>query len=139
MIGIVRVTKKLGVRQMKLDKKYMIIGGITLGLLGGGLLAADSDFVEDAFAADQTKLVEKTKIKEDEAKEIALAEISGKITETEIEEENGTIVYEFEIKTDSGEKSVEVDGMSGEILQVEDEDADDDNDNEAGKTGNNDQ
>ncbi|WP_409250683.1 PepSY domain-containing protein [Bacillus sp. SCS-153A] len=113
---------------MKLDKKYIIIGGVTLSILGGGLLAAESDMVENAFAADQSKLVEKADIKEDEAKEIALAEVPGEVTETEVEEEDGKIIYEFEIKTESGETEVEVDGMSGEVLEVETEDEDEDED-----------
>ncbi|MGD6801987.1 PepSY domain-containing protein [Rossellomorea vietnamensis] len=115
---------------MNINKKYMIISGVTLGLLGGGLLAAESDMVEDVFAADQSKLMEKADIKEAEASEIALAEVPGEITETEIEEDDGKIIYEFEIETDSGEKEVEVDGMSGEVLEVEKEDGDVENETE---------
>jgi uncharacterized membrane protein YkoI len=109
---------------MNLNKKYLVIGGVTLGLLGGGLIAAESDTVEQALAADQSKLAEKAEIKEAEAKEIALKEVSGEITETEIDEENGTITYEFDIQTDSGETEVSVDGMSGEIIEVENDDED---------------
>ncbi|WP_421385286.1 PepSY domain-containing protein [Bacillus salacetis] len=118
---------------MNINKNYLIIGGVTLGLLGGGLFAAESDTIEEAFAADQSKLIEKAEIKEEEAKEIALAEITGEVTETEVEEENGTIVYEFEIKTESGESEVSVDGMTGKVIEVEQDEDDDENEKDKQK------
>jgi uncharacterized membrane protein YkoI len=118
---------------MNINKKYMIISGVTLGLLGGGLIAAESDTVEQAFAADQSKIVEKAEIKEAEATEIALKEVSGEVTETEIDEENGTIIYEFDIKTKSGETEVSVDGMTGKILEVDVDEDDDNNENHVEK------
>lgn len=109
-------------------KKSLIIGGLTLALAGGGFL------YQSTASADQTKLAEQAEITEEEAKKTALDRVSGEVVETELEKENKKIVYEFEIKTDSGLKEVVVDAMTGEILEVEDEEnekEDDDDENES--------
>lgn len=114
-------------------KKTLIIGGAALGLAGGAFLYQGTDGMENVLASannNESKLIEEAKISEAEAEKIATEEVAGKVTEKEVEKENGTIVYEFDIKTDAGETEVEIDGMSGEVLQVEIDDEDDDDQEE---------
>ncbi|MYL65100.1 peptidase [Bacillus hwajinpoensis] len=115
-------------------KKTFIIGGTVLGLAGGAFFYQGTDGMENVLAStnvSESKLIEEAKISEAEAEKIAKEEVSGEVTEKEVEKENGTIVYEFDIKTDAGETEVEIDGMSGEVLQVEVDDEDDeDNDDQ---------
>lgn len=108
-------------------KKPLIIGGLTLAVVGGGFLYQGTDIADNVFASS-SKLAEQADITQDEAKKIALQEVSGEVVETEIEKEDNTIVYEFEIKTDTGVKEVEIDGMTGKVLEVENEDDEDDDD-----------
>ncbi|WP_273852004.1 PepSY domain-containing protein [Guptibacillus spartinae] len=103
-------------------KKTLIVGGTALGLAGGAFLYQGTDGMENVLASannNESKLIEEAKISEAEAEKIATEEVAGKVTEKDVEKENGTIVYEFDIKTDAGETEVEIDGMSGEVLQVE--------------------
>ncbi|WP_216829717.1 PepSY domain-containing protein [Alkalihalobacterium elongatum] len=59
----------------------------------------------------------------DQAKEIALNEVSGKIDEIELERENGVLIYEVEIETeqydDDDEATVYIDAITGKVLYVE--------------------
>ncbi|WP_283152752.1 PepSY domain-containing protein [Guptibacillus hwajinpoensis] len=109
-------------------KKTLIIGGTALGIAGGALLYQGSDGIENVLASGNnvSKLIEEAKISEAEAEKIALEEVSGDVIEKEVEKEDGKIVYEFDIKTDTGEKEVEIDGMSGDVIQVEEDGEDDD-------------
>lgn len=109
-----------------LTKRTWIIGGLTLGIIGGGFLFESTDVIENTFASskDEAQLIKEAEIKKEEAKTLALEEVDGEIVEQEVEDEDQTIVYEFNIKTDSGIQEVEVDGMSGDIIEVEREDED---------------
>ncbi len=70
-------------------------------------------------------------IGEAEARAIALAEIAGEVYEYELERENGKALYEYEIKTSDGEMvEIEIDGETGEILEI-DRDGDDDEDDDS--------
>ncbi|MCA0173939.1 PepSY domain-containing protein [Bacillus sp. RAR_GA_16] len=118
-------------------KKTLIVGGTALGLAGGVFLYQGTDGMENALASasnNESKLMEEAKISEAEAEKIAKEEVEGDVTEKEVEKENGTIVYEFDIQTDSVETEVEIDGMSGEVLQVEADDEDDEDDQEETKS-----
>lgn len=67
----------------------------------------------------------------EQAKEIALAEVSGVVQETELEREDGKLVYEVEILTADGvEMEVEINADTGEVLEIEAEAASDDDDDE---------
>ncbi|MBH0231411.1 PepSY domain-containing protein [Halobacillus yeomjeoni] len=122
---------------MKLTKKTMIIGGLSLAIVGGaGFLFQGTSVVDEVFAQENSKLAEQAKLTEKEAEEIALERVSGEVVESEVEKEDGTIVFEFEIKTDSGVKEVEIDGNSGRVLEVEDEDEEDDDDEDENEDDN---
>jgi uncharacterized membrane protein YkoI len=60
----------------------------------------------------------------DSAMKIALARVpGGTITEAELEEEDGRLIYSFEIKVagKAGEDEVEVDARTGEVVKQEHE------------------
>nr|WP_077589164.1 PepSY domain-containing protein [Planococcus lenghuensis] len=65
---------------------------------------------------------------EADAQEIALEEVAGDVTAVDVDEENGVVVFTFDITTDTGVTEVEVDGDTGEVLGTEDEENDDDED-----------
>lgn len=54
-----------------------------------------------------------------EASEIALKEFSGRITEVELEEEDGRLIYEVEIESGDLEAEIEIDAHTGEVLVIE--------------------
>ena len=68
---------------------------------------------------------EKIKITEQEARDIAVAEIGGRVIEVELEREFGRDVYEVEIETYGVEADVFVDLETGEVVGIEWEDEDD--------------
>lgn len=110
----------------------MITIGIVLAVAGGGLIVTQTELGEEVFASEksQSELAKQADISESKAKEIATNEVSGEIMEQELEEEDNTLVYEFEIKTDKDTKEVEVDAKSGEVLSTSSEDDDEEDDNE---------
>lgn len=69
-----------------------------------------------------------------EAKAIALKRISGKVIDAELEREKGRLQYAFDIKDSAGKVwDVEIDAMTGEVLQAkEDSEDDEDTDNDGG-------
>lgn len=83
-------------------------------LLTLGLLSAS------AFAKD--KLAAKAKISESEAKKIALTKVpGGKVTEGELEEEKGKLIWSFDIATKGSKDITEVavDAITGEVVSVD--------------------
>jgi uncharacterized membrane protein YkoI len=72
---------------------------------------------EEEVAADNPRFKGKAKLTVDEAKKAALAVHSGEVLETEYSvESDGSLSYEFDIKTASGkEMEVEIDAMSGKL------------------------
>ena len=55
-----------------------------------------------------------------EAKAIALKKVAGTVEKSEIEDEDGVVVYGFEIQAKNGEvKDVKVNAQSGKVLKVE--------------------
>lgn len=96
-------------------------------LVGGGLGIAYATNPQDkpisvAIEENQTKQV---KLTEKGATKIALEKVPGTIKEVELEDEDGTIVYEFEIlSTDGTQNEVKVDAQTGKIVRVEADDED---------------
>ncbi|MFJ7978285.1 PepSY domain-containing protein [Peribacillus sp. NPDC096379] len=77
---------------------------------------------------EQQQLEKEAKISANESTSIALKEVKGKVTDTELEDEDGTVVYGVEITDDQGKKhDVKVDAKTGKVLKVE---ADDENETE---------
>lgn len=67
----------------------------------------------------------KTVINTQKAIDIALNEFSGHVTDIELDEEDGRLIYEIEIESGEDEAEFEIDAYTGEILMI-DIDLDDD-------------
>jgi uncharacterized membrane protein YkoI len=73
------------------------------------------------------------KISMDQAVERALASVQGQILKTELEDENGFLVYGIEVvSADKSVMDVKVDAGTGKVLAME-RDTMDDEDNESGE------
>ena len=64
-----------------------------------------------------------------EARAIALKRVSGTVVEEELEKEKGKLQYAFDIRDSSGKIwDVEIDAITGDVLQAAEDDEDSDND-----------
>ena len=98
--------------------------------LGGSI---QIDEIEDESDADEdARLQELATVSEADAAAAAVAEYSGDIVETELGNENGSVVWEFEIVgADGSTVEVKIDAGNAKVLDVEtddDDDGDDDDD-----------
>ncbi|MNB85906.1 Peptidase propeptide and YPEB domain protein [compost metagenome] len=83
----------------------------------------DDNYLSDAAAsASGTQLITAAK-----ASEAALAAVKGKVTDVDLDRDNGTAVYEVEIRNGRISTEVGVDAYTGKVL-YKDVDSDDDND-----------
>lgn len=90
------------------------IGVIALGLTTAPFAMADADKVPEGF---------KPAITAERAVQIAEKATSGKAGEVELEDEDGTIVYEVEVTLSDGtEKEILVDAMSGAFSEEREDD-----------------
>ena len=95
---------------------------ILLAMSGAPLLAQD---VAVQVKEQKAGLLAQATIKPDSAQKIALASVPGaKISEFEIEEEHGRLVYEFKLAGQDGEREVYVDAKTGEIVTFQHEEKD---------------
>ncbi|CAN5455509.1 hypothetical protein BH10ACI1_BH10ACI1_33580 [soil metagenome] len=63
-----------------------------------------------------------TKIGMKRAKQIALARVQGKIKSSELERENGKLIYSFDIRnTKGGITEVNIDAYTGKVIEVKNE------------------
>ncbi|MFC2947962.1 PepSY domain-containing protein [Virgibacillus sediminis] len=60
----------------------------------------------------------------EQAVEIAQAEVDGTVTEMEVDEDDGRYVYEIELGTDNGETELTIDAVTGDVLEIEQDDED---------------
>ncbi|MBS4196572.1 PepSY domain-containing protein [Lederbergia citri] len=83
---------------------------------------------------EQAQLQKEAKITKEESSSIAQTEVKGEVTDVQLEDEDGVIVYGVEIKDQQGQKNdVKIDAKTGKVLKVEkadNETNDDDNDGE---------
>ena len=83
----------------------------------------DDNDADEKLSPEEAK---QAKISLDEARAIALRRISGEVIDEELEKENGRLQYAFDIRDAKGKLfDVEVDAMTGAVLQATDEDDDD--------------
>ena len=91
----------------------------------------DDEENEEEDSQNQAELAKQAKITEDEAINTALEKVPGTVNEVELEDENGTMVYEIEVlSTDGTEQEVKVDAQTGEVIKVEANDEGNDDENE---------
>ena len=84
--------------------------GIVLALLTAPAWAGQSK-------ASQAALSKEAKITMEQAQKTALAKEAGKIQSKELEKEKGRLIYSFDIKMADGLHEVNVDAMTGEIVE----------------------
>jgi peptidase YpeB-like protein len=104
-------------------RSIVLLGTLALGSLGG---AATVIHRSEGLDAD---LVARAKISPDQARARALAAVpGGSIAESEIEEENGRLIYSFDLEVDgqSGKREVEIDAITGQVLADQDDEVEDD-------------
>ncbi|SFL43041.1 Peptidase propeptide and YPEB domain-containing protein [Gracilibacillus orientalis] len=66
-----------------------------------------------------------TLISAEEARAIATDQYPGTITDFEQDEDDGTYLYEIEVRTDTHEVDLEIDGYTGSIISISKDDLDD--------------
>lgn len=77
--------------------------------------------------SDKNNTQKKTVIDKETAINIAMQEFSGRVTDFELDEDDGRLIYEIEIESNRGEAEFEIDAYTGEIIVI-DIDLDDDDD-----------
>ena len=104
------------------------IAGVVAAVIGAGA------FTWQQVHEDQEGLLARAKVSIDDARATATAAVpGGKLIESEIEEEDGRLVYCFEFKVGDQIKEAEVDAITGALIGVEADDEDDDEEDEAEK------
>ncbi|MGN7424747.1 PepSY domain-containing protein [Cytobacillus praedii] len=96
----------------------------------------DYDIHIDAYSGDVLKVKEQMDMDDDnfdekintsnknllsseKAIEIAEKTVNGKVTEMDKDEDDGRMIYEFELKTNKGKVDLELDAITGDVLNVE--------------------
>ena len=100
-------------------KKWMIIPALAGAVAIGGVALANGSTVVDAASTKGDLLTLK------EAKTLALQQVEGEVTEIELDTDDGRKHYDIEIKNGTFEYELEIDAITGEILDLE-KDRDDD-------------
>lgn len=97
-------------------------------------LASGGTIAPVSLREERPGLLALAKVTETEARALALARVpSGRVIDAELEEEDGRLVYSYDLELDGqpGLMEVEIDAMTGAVLSVEhedDEDIEDDGD-----------
>ena len=118
---------------MKNKKNKILIPALAAAILaGGGFSIANAaapqdkpttEVAEENDTQNQAELAKQAKITEEQATKTALEKVPGTVNEVELEDENGTIVYGFEVvSTDGTQQDVKVDAQTGKIVKVEADD-----------------
>ena len=90
------------------------------------LMKEDSNNDDDSD--DRTGVVQSSNLISDEkAKQLAGKAVNGTVTELELDEDDGQFVYELELITNKGEADVEIDAMTGKVIEINFDHEDDDN------------
>jgi uncharacterized membrane protein YkoI len=85
----------------------------------------DDDDDEELSAEDKQRV----KLSLEEARTIATGRVSGKVIDEELEKERGRLQYAFDIRDEHGKVwDVEIDAITGEVLQALEDDDDDEQD-----------
>lgn len=111
-----------------------IAGTVVLAGFAYGVMAQEPDqprTEKEAAVIASKANDDQVKISEKEAKELALETVKGTINEFELDEDDGNVYYEVEMK-DEEKKEIDVliDASSGNVLKEEDDSHDDDSEDE---------
>ncbi len=88
---------------------------VLVSILMFGLMAVASPPQEKK--TDQAGLQKEAKISMQQAQKTALAKEPGTIKSKELEREHGKLMYSFDIKTKQGIREVNVDAMTGQVIE----------------------
>ncbi|MEH6701608.1 PepSY domain-containing protein [Parasphingorhabdus sp.] len=102
-------------------KSKIIAATAFIGIAGAGVGVA---FVVPAIAGESEAA--DVSLSEQEAARIALVAAPGEILDSELENDDGVMIYEFEIQQGDGIREVEVDANTGAILENKIDDGDED-------------
>jgi Peptidase propeptide and YPEB domain len=102
---------KIGRSRMKISMSSLMSSAILLALIS---LPA---FGNGQSKTSQAELSKEAKVTMEQAQKTALAKEAGKVKSKEIEREKGRLIYSFDIKTADGLHEVNVDAMTGEIME----------------------
>ncbi len=95
---------------------------MALCLAGGSLIMAATRPQEGRKSGDQAKLAGQAKITMEQAREAALRRAPGTVESSELEREQGKLVYSFDIRNAHGTiTEVQVSAINGKIVRVEHE------------------
>ena len=89
----------------------LIFGTLLIGLI------TIASWGTEQGSASQSAMRKEAKVTMEEAQKAALAKESGKIKSKELEREKGRLIYSFDIKTADGLHEVNVDAMTGEVIE----------------------
>jgi uncharacterized membrane protein YkoI len=82
----------------------------------GTLLLASTSWAGEQSSGKQAALAKEAKITMEQAQKAALAKEAGKIKSKELEKEEGRLIYSFDIKMADGLHEVNVDAMTGDVI-----------------------
>ena len=82
------------------------------------IIVADTGHGQDD-ATEAAALAKLATVTSDQASQAALATVPGTVIKVELDDENGSIVYSVEIRTDAGVVDVKVDAGNGKVLAQE--------------------
>ncbi len=129
----------------------MILGGAVAGAVNHPAFAAAPEAVKKVIAqhadkkdqeqddndrevkdsVEQAHLAKEAKITEQQSIDIATKEVAGTVVKSELEEEDGVVVYHVKIKDGKDQvNEVKVDAQTGSIIKVEHDDEHSNNDTE---------
>jgi uncharacterized membrane protein YkoI len=85
---------------------------------------------DDDKGSAAIKPAKKAVIGDEKARSIAASQFSGSIVELDLDEDDGRLIYEIEMKNGDSEAEIEIDAYTGTILVVDIDQDDDDNDDD---------
>jgi uncharacterized membrane protein YkoI len=92
---------------------------------------------EVADSVEQAQLAKKATITQQQSIDIATKQVAGSVLKSELEDENGAVVYSVTIKDNQGqEKEIHVDAKTGSIVKVENENQQNGHDTETNNDAN---
>jgi uncharacterized membrane protein YkoI len=124
---------------MKKAVAILLTTGLALGGVAFGVNAMGTDDTSSTSAPKQAVTFNKeqavqpqkespVKFSKEQANEIALQHVNGTIEKSELEKENGELVYEVDVQTKQGERDVMVNAQTGKAQVKVDDDNDDHDD-----------
>ena len=106
------------------------VNDVKVNAINGDIVKVENDANDDENGTEESEeseenddniaeLQAKAKLTSDEAQAIALKEVPGTVIESELEDEDGVVVYGFEIQSTNGVQDVKIDAATGKVVKVE--------------------